>query len=140
MAAAVGPLPRAGQYLGCLGIAGLTNNEWNNLTSASFQNVGAAVATMLPAGLRCVSLTVIVDAATADCHARFYGSAATPGVADATTNFPKIPAGAALALDVAGVQQNTGAGALTGISIHKAAGATGRLIAFFDAIGSGEIV
>lgn len=135
---AVGPLPRAGQYIGCLGIAGLTNGEWNDLTSASFQNVGNAVATMLPASLKVASVTVIVDAATADCFVRLFGSATNPGAADATTNFPKVSAGAALTLDAAGLQQNSGGGVLTGISIYKTAGATGRIIAYFDAVHASE--
>lgn len=135
----VGPIARAGQYAGSIGIAGLTDGQWNNLTSDDFQSLTLAAGTMLPAGLRPVSATVVVDASTADCFLRFYGSAATPGVADATTNFPKIAAGAALTLDIAGLQQNSGGGAVTGLSLYKAAGATGRVIAFFDAIGAGEV-
>lgn len=135
----VGPIARAGQYAGSVGIAGLTNGQWNNLTSDDFQSLTLAAGTMLPAGLRPVSATVIVDAATADCFLRFYGSAATPGAADATTDFPKIAAGAALTLEIAGLQQNSGGGAVTGLSLYKTAGATGRIIAFFDAVGAGEV-
>jgi hypothetical protein len=135
----VGPIARAGQYAGSIGIAGLTNGQWNNLTSDDFQSLTLAVTTVLPAGLRLVSATVIVDAATADCFLRFYGSAATPGAADATTDFPKIAAGAALTLEIAGLQQNSGGGAVTGLSLYKTLGATGRIIGFFDAVGAGEV-
>lgn len=136
----VGPADRAGQYAGSVAIDGLTNGQWNNLTSASFQSIALGAGTVLGAGLRVVSVTVIVDASTADCFVRLYGSAVTPGVADATTNFAKIAAGGALTLDIAGLQQNSGGGAITGISLYKTAGATGRIIAFFDTIASGEVV
>lgn len=136
----VGPLARTGQYIGSTGIAALTDGQWNNLASDDFQSLALGVGTMLPADLRFVSVTVIVDASTADCFARFFGSAVTPGAADATTNFAKVAAGAGLTLDVAGIQQNTDGGALTGFSIYKTAGATGRIIAYFDAVGAGEVV
>lgn len=130
--ALVGPSQRAAQYMGSTGIAALTDGQWNNLTSASFQNVAAAVGTTLPAGLVLVEVSVIPDSGSAACHVRLYGSEHTPGAADATTNFPYVPAGGALTLPTLGVAQSTSGLPATGVSIYKAAGATGRIITLWD--------